>query len=110
MAEAGNRDAGEEIDIDVAVGIGERGAFAMNRSRSRPATKRAGVPVRRIVCSCSKISRDLGPGIAVVTDGSFPCEFVIDDGFTDPCVRIRERNAYDDGMRDGWLASDPVDA
>ncbi len=29
MAEAGDRDAREKIDVDVAVGVGERRAFAM---------------------------------------------------------------------------------
>jgi len=32
--------------------------------------------------------------MAVVTEGSFPSEFIIDDGFTDPGDRIRERRRF----------------
>ena len=35
MAEAGNPDAGNEIDIDVAIGVGQRCTFAMVEREAR---------------------------------------------------------------------------
>ena len=71
MAEAGDRDAREEIDVDVAVGIGERRAFAVidrdsGQQRNTLASR------RDIALFGVEDFAGLRPGTGVLIRGSFP--------------------------------------